>query len=173
MLGVSQQPVPEDSLLRSWQGGEHPERWLGTGDCFTVRVERPVTLAEFVAAFYTAPVFRLERWILKVMLKTASSDAEAAALAAGQRDTFAVWVLGTRTETQLLMCDRYGRTRSWFAVVPDGAGATTLRFGSAVARAPATAPGGERPGLLLGLLGRFHVRYSEVLLNAARRQLLR
>lgn len=173
VLGIAQEAVPADSLLRSWQGGAHPERWIGTGDCFSVHVKRPVSLAQFVAAFYTSPVFRLERWILKLLLKAPSTDADAQALAAGQRETFAVWVSGARTETQLLMCDRYGRTRSWFCVVPDGAQGTTLRFGSAVAKPPEGAAQNARPGLGFRLLGGFHVRYSEVLLNAARKRLER
>ena len=52
-------------------------------------------------------------------------------LADGFGTSFAIWRVGERTTTQLLMCDRYERTRSWFCVVPLGGGKTLLRFGSA------------------------------------------
>jgi hypothetical protein len=163
---IVQEALPEDALLKTYRGGVHPERWGAGGDCFSVTVAQAVSLAEFVFAFYTSPVFRIERWILRVFLGRPSSAAAARALADGAAATFAVWYVGQRTRDQLLMCDRYERTRSWFRVVPVGSGHTLLQFGSAVAargRANMTAQRGAGFRLLL----RFHVLYSKILLRAA------
>jgi len=75
--------VPEDALLKTYRGGVRPERWGKYGDCFSVVVDRTVSLADFVFAFYTSPVFRIERLILRALLGTRSSDSDARALADG------------------------------------------------------------------------------------------
>jgi hypothetical protein len=161
----------------------HPERWGNYGDCFSVSVERAASLADFVFAFYTSPLFRIERLILRVLAGAPAGDGDAHALAQGSATTFSIWYAGERTATQLLMCDRYERTRSWFRVVPLGGGRTLLQFGSAVAAAPATAAsGGEASAdaakvatssavfrLLLG----FHILYSQLLLSAAKAGVMR
>jgi hypothetical protein len=61
LLGVpiTQQPVPVESLRYTYRGGSRPERWVGQGDCFSVAVAQPVSLSDFVYAFYTSPVFRI------------------------------------------------------------------------------------------------------------------
>jgi hypothetical protein len=129
-----------------------------------------VTLQQFVVAFYTSWLFRLERALLRIFLAIPSSDADAYALARGTRNTFAAWYVGARTPTELLMCDRYERTRSWFCVGPDGDGGTELCFGSAVAgRRRANASFVMSPSFR-ALLG-FHVLYSQLLLQAAARSL--
>ena len=171
--GVVQQPVPEDALLKSFRGGRHPERWGHHGDCFVVAVEAPVTLSEFVLAFYTSPMFRLERMILRVLAGAPSTDEEARAVAEGSGTAFAIWSVGERTATQLLMCDRYEKTRSWFRVVPSEGAGTILLFGSAVAasrdRQTRTVSLGRGFRWLMG----FHVLYSRILVSAARRGVMR
>lgn len=126
MPTIAQCPVAEDSLLRTYRGGKHPERWGHYGDCFSVSVDRAVTLGKFVLTFYTSPVLRIERLILRVLAGAASTDGEARELAEGRLETLAVWTVGARMVDQLLMCDRYGKTRSWFRVVPLAAGGTVL-----------------------------------------------
>lgn len=171
MLRIAETPVPDDALLKTYRGGKHPERWGRYGDCFCAEVDRPVTLSQFVFAFYTSPVFRIERLILRAAVGAASSDEQARAAAEGRGDGFAVWTVGERTPTQLLMCDRYGKTRSWFRVVPRSSGGTLLQFGSAVAARPAQTDSVKRRhgfGVLLG----FHRLYSRVLLAAARRRVM-
>jgi len=122
-----------------------------------------VTLQQFVAAFYTSWLFRLERALLHVLLAIPSSDADA--LARGTRNTFAAWYVGARTPTELLMCDRYERTRSWFRVGPDGDGGPELCLGFAVAgRRRANGSFAMSPSFR-ALLG-FHVLYSQQLLQA-------
>jgi hypothetical protein len=168
MFSIVREAVPEDALLKTYRGGVHPERWGSYGDCFSVTVDRSANLADFVFAFYTSPLFRIERVVLRALVHAPSSDLEARRLADGSAATFAAWYVGERTATQLLMCDRYERTRSWFRVVPLAGGRTSLRFGSAVAAVgdPRTGAAALSGGFRL-LLG-FHVMYSQALLHSAK-----
>lgn len=171
MHSVIQEPLAADALLKTYRGGKHPERWGKYGDCFSVSINQRVSLGEFVFAFYTTPLFRTERAILRVFAASPSTDDDARQLLAGSQDTFAAWQLAARTDTQLLMSDRYGKTRSWFRVTPQDAGGTLLQFGSAVASVPGadeTARMSTGFHLLLG----FHRLYSRMLLRAALRRLL-
>lgn len=168
MFSIAQDRLADDALLKTYRGGVRPERWGKYGDCFSVTVDRAASLAEFVFAFYTSPVFRIERWLLRALMRAPSSESDARALADGSAASFAVWYVGERTATQLLMCDRYERTRSWFRVVPLEGGRTLLQFGSAIAAAHADRAGGRAPGGRFRLLLRFHVVYSQLLLHAAK-----
>ena len=168
---VLQETLAADALLKTYRGGKHPERWGNYGDCFSVSINQPVSLAEFVFAFYTTPLFRTERAILRVLAASPSTDDDVKQLLAGSRDTFAAWHLAARTETQLLMSDRFGKTRSWFRVTPLDSGGTLLQFGSAVA---AKRNGNGQTGMSTGfhlLLG-FHRLYSRMLLRSALRKLI-
>jgi hypothetical protein len=173
MFSITQDAVPADALLKTHPGGPRPERWRESGDCFAVSVDRVIPLAAFVFAFYTSRVFRIERLILGLLAGAPSTDAEARRLADGSGTSFAIWRVGERTATQLLMCDRYERTRSWFRVVPLKDGKTLLQFGSAVASNGGPRVAARARGTLFRLLSKFHVVYSQVLLNAARRGVLR
>jgi hypothetical protein len=174
MFSITQEAVPEDALLCTYRGGHRPERWGGSGDCFSVAVDRMTPLAEFVFAFYTSPVFRIERLILRLLAGAPSTDAEVRWLAEGSGTSFAIWRVGERTATQLLMCDRYERTRSWFGVVPLKDGKTLLQFGSAVASGSAhRKTAGAARGNLFQLLLKFHIVYSQILLHAAKRGVMR
>lgn len=166
MLSITRSPVDEDALIKTYRGGAHPERWGTYADCFSVAVDQPVDIGAFVGAFYTSPIFRIERWILRCLVAAPSTDAEAHAVADGSGSSFAVWRVAERSMTQLLMCDRYERTRSWFRVVPMSGGRTLLQFGSAVAADPSDAPATRGRGFRV-LLG-FHVAYSKLLLHAAK-----
>jgi hypothetical protein len=167
MFSIARQAVPDDALLKTYRGGVRPELWGAYGDCFAVSVDRAVSLTDFVFAFYTSPVFRIERMILHVFLKAPSTNGQARAVADGSRASFAVWYVGKRTATQLLMCDRYERTRSWFRVLPLDGGRTLLQFGSAIAAARTSQTAvwsiSKAPILL-----RFHVLYSQMLLHSAK-----
>jgi hypothetical protein len=163
--------VPADALLMTFNGGEHPGRWGRYADCFAVNAPGEVGLGDFVFAFYTSPLFGIERFLLRTLIQAPSSRADARAIAQGTADKFAAWYVGARTSSQLLMCDRYERTRSWFCVAPARGGGTRLRFGSAVAaRGNEGGEGAERPTAFNLLLG-FHVLYSQALLHAARKNL--
>ena len=152
---VESRPLPAASLHATYaQSGAYT-------DCFTADVREHTSLAEFVEAFYTSRVFRLERWILEWAVKKPSTDAEAQELAAGARDRYAAWTVEGRTSDQLLMCDYLGHTRSWFMVAPgidDEPAATRLHFGSVVVRVR------RFPyNVLIG----FHRLYSRILLRSA------
>lgn len=169
MFGIIRSAPPTNALLVSHRG-RHPERWGGYHDCFRICIRGRVTLQQFVLAFYTSWLFRLERALLRILLAIPSSDADAYALARGTHNTFAAWYVGARTPTELLMCDRYERTRSWFRVGPDGDGGTELCFGSAVAGRRRANGSFVMSRLFRALLG-FHVLYSQLLLQAAARSL--
>jgi hypothetical protein len=173
MFSVTQDVVPEDALLKTYRGGLRPESWRESGDCFSVAVDRLTDLADFVFAFYTSPVFRIERLILRLLAGASSTDSEARRLADGSGTSFAVWRVGERTATQLLMCDRYERTRSWFKVVPLDSRKTLLQFGSAVASRRGQPIESRSRSFFFGLLLRFHVMYSQILLYAAKRGVMR
>jgi hypothetical protein len=170
MFSITREPVPDDALLKTYRGAVRPERWGTYADCFAVDVDHDVSLSDFVFAFYTSRVFRLEGFILRVLLGVSASVADARALAGGSSDKFSAWYLGERTATQLLLCDRYERTRSWLGVTPLISGGTRLRFGSAVA-ARRDKTGVPSLGGGFHFLLWFHILYSQVLLHAAKRNL--
>src|SRR5882724_7325901 len=168
MFSIAREPVTDDALLKTFRGGKRSERWGKYGDCFSIPVDRVVSLADFVFAFYTSPVFRIERLLLRALVGAPSSDSDARALADGSAASFAVWYVGERTATQLLMCDRYERTRSWFRVVSLDGGRTLSQFGSAIAAPRADRAGDRALGGRFRLLLGFHVVYSQLLLHAAK-----
>jgi hypothetical protein len=131
-------------------------------DCYTTAVSRPASQAEFVEAFYTTAVFKLERLILKWLVSRPSTDHEAGQLGRGEVSSFAAWAVEARSENQVLL--RAGRTRSWLMVDPTG---TRLYFGSAI-----TPRQGRMGAAFTALLG-FHKIYSRVLLAAAASRLSR
>ena len=79
MFGIMRSAPPTNALLVTHRG-RHPERWGGYHDCFRICVRGRVTLQQFVVAFYTSRLFRLERALLRVFLAIPSSDADAYAL---------------------------------------------------------------------------------------------
>ena len=56
-MSIRAEPVPEGALLARY-------RDLGYTDCFTTEVACRVQLGDFIQAFYTTPLFRLERFVL-------------------------------------------------------------------------------------------------------------
>lgn len=169
MSGITPCSAPPVAVLRKYEDGH------SFTDSYCADVDGAIPLAAFVEAFYTTPLFKLERFILRWVVNRPSTDEQAGALAAGTLDKFAAWHVESRTETQLLM--NAGRTRSWFMVEPithpAGGAATRLYFGSAVV-AKASAPGAT-PGLgfLFSALLGFHTLYSRALLRAAKSRLAR
>ena len=142
-------------------------------DCFQCEFPAPVTQAKFIEAFYTTWLFGIERQLLG-LIKRPSSDLQAQQLASGQIDTFAAWRVEARTDTQLLLADFSGQTRSWLMVEPiaNSGAQTRLYFGSAVV--PRAAPDGQAQlGFAFKALLGFHKLYSRALLAAARRRLSR
>lgn len=155
-------PLPAGALLH---------RHAATGaytDCYGVELPGQFTLTDFVAAFYTSPVFKVERWLLSRLPRFRASDHEALQLARGEVSAFSAWTVEAREPHQLLLAA--GRTRSWLMVSQSLArpGATAFHFGSAVL--PRRRGGmGWQFSALLG----FHKLYSRLLLQSALAQMAR
>lgn len=160
-------PLPEAALLSRYANG------ITYTDCFRTDIPRAVSHAEYIEAFYTGAVFKLERLILRIAVARPSTDAQARELAQGTRESFSAWTVEARAPDQLLMCDMHERTRSWLmtARTDDGQG-TRLYFGSAVVPVPDQS-GEPHLGFPFSALLGFHKLYSRILLGAARSRLAR
>lgn len=159
--------LPADALL---------QRYAVAGtyvDCFSTTVPMVVTLADVVQAFYTTPVFKLERAILARVVAKPSTDAQVNQLAHAGIDAFAAWRVEDRNVRELLLCDFRAHTRSWLMAVPsaDDAASTRLLFGSAIVPTQ-QADGTQAIGFEYRALLGFHTLYSKILLDAARRRLV-
>lgn len=151
--------LPAGSFLESYRdAGAHT-------DCYTTVVGGQVPLQDYVEAFYTTPLFKTERLILRYVVRKPSTDDDVKRLVSGAASTFAAWTVERRANDQLLMCDYVERTRSWFMVAPEPAAqpSTRLFFGSAVV--PRARQG--MPAPFKALLW-FHHVYSIMLLRSAR-----
>lgn len=166
MASVHPCKLPAGALLESYA---HSGAYT---DSYVVELPRIVQQAEFVEAFYTSPVFKIERWLLALFISRPSTDAEAHQLAVGGVSTFAAWSVEQRNATQLLLAA--GSTRSWLMASPTGSkkSATNLYFGSAVLPNRSTDSGAPRMGWQFKVLLGFHKAYSRVLLAAASRKLV-
>ena len=71
--------LPAHALLGKYRGGG------SYADCYFTEVSRKVSQAEYVEAFYTTAVFKLERLLLALFVARPSSDAHAQELACGRR----------------------------------------------------------------------------------------
>lgn len=143
-------------------------------DCYVTDIASTTTHVQYVIAFYTTLIFKLERLILKLAVSRPSTDAQAGQLATGSLDEFAAWHVEDRCENQLLLCDFKGRTRSWLMVVPIIEGShvhTRLYFGSAVVPVVNPKTGKSSLGFVYRALLGFHKLYSVVLLYAAKSRL--
>ena len=160
--------LPVGSLLASYRdAGAYT-------DCYAADLPGQVSQADYIEAFYTTWVFKLERWLLALFVSKPSTDLQAQALAAAQTDAFAAWSVEGRTDNQLLMCDFQRRTRSWLMSVPgDGAAGTRLFFGSAVVPVTHSRSGRSKMGFVFRALLGFHRIYSRILLGAAMSRLRR
>ncbi len=154
-------PVPGDALLHAYV-----DRAGTYTDCFEVMHPGAVDLNDFIAAFYATWLFRLERFVLTLTQRRRITDADVKALATGAADRFAVWTVEARTESQVLLCDASGHTRSYLAVAPKEGGVTRLIFGSAVV----ARPDGSLPTWVRVLMP-LHRLYSKALLRLAERRM--
>jgi hypothetical protein len=162
--------LPDDALLRRYQdSGDFT-------DCYVVDIASDISQADYVSAFYTTWLFRIERLILRIALNRPSSDADVQRLAAGESQSFAAWSVEARSGSQLLLCDMHGRTRSWLmslpAASPEGP-MTRLYFGSAVVSRSNPDTGRASMGWIFRALLGFHALYSRLLLRAAASRLTR
>ncbi len=168
MLSIKTCPLPDHALLNTYkQNGAYT-------DCYTTEISGAVTHSQYVQAFYSTAIFRLERLILKWAVSKPSSDAQVALLADGETNIFAAWSVEGRSENQLLMCDFKNRTRSWLMIEPiesENGSKTRLYFGSAVVPMKKSKTGKPSLGLIFDALHGFHLLYSVALLFSAKSRL--
>ena len=168
MLSIERCAVPANTLLAKYSTN-------GTyTDCYTTEIPGRISFPEFVFAFYTTLIFKLERLILKWMVSKPSTDAQARQLAESGIEKFAAWDVESRSENEILMCDFRGRTRSWLMVAPASGASTAsgarthLYFGSAVVPIRNSKTGELSLGLGFQALLGFHKVYSVLLLYFAK-----
>ncbi len=157
--------VPQDSLLSRYQADE------GFADCYVTEVPGAISQAAYIEAFYTSPLFKVERTILKYCVSKPATDADARQLAAGVSKRFSAWNVEGQSKSELLLADFSGRTRSWLMTSPaDEPGqspSTRLYFGSAVVPHQRTGSRKADMGWPFNALLGFHRLYSRLLLRAA------
>lgn len=176
MFSIKPCSQPSNSLLANYQkNGAYT-------DCYQTEISAEITQSQFIQAFYSTAIFKLERLLLKYLVSKPSSDNQLNLLCEGKTETFSAWTVEEKCQDQLLMCDYLKRTRSWLMVeainTVEGQ-KTRLYFGSAVVPRKHSHTGETSPksGLLTGLSPRillgFHKLYSRVLLYCARSRLIK
>ena len=157
--------LPESALLSRYrESGAYT-------DCYFVDIDRVVSQADYIRAFYMTLPFRIERLILKWAISKPSTDEEANLLAEAKIDRFAAWYVEERRDDQVLLSDFRDRTRSWLMTAAS-VDSTRLYFGSAVVPDVNVETNERRRAKRFSLLLAFHKLYSRVLLSAARRRLM-
>lgn len=157
--------IPANSLLLGYGGAN------GYADCYVAEVPGSVTQTEFIEAFYTSPLFKVERTILEYLASRPATDADAKRLAAGGAVSFSAWRVERQSASELLLADFTGRTRSWLMATPTaGSVSTLLYFGSAVVPRQSRSAGKQSMGGVFQALLGFHRLYSRLLLAAASRR---
>ena len=174
MLSIKSCPLPDSALLAKYQkSGAYT-------DCYQTEIPAKITQSHYISAFYSTPVFKLERIILKYLLSKPSSADQLQLLAQGRTDSFAAWTVEDKCQNQLLMCDYRQRTRSWLMIEDigrDTAPKTRLYFGSAVVplKETHTRSSASRQKIFTWLSSRallgFHKAYSVLLLHCAKLRL--
>lgn len=168
MANIRPQALPAQSLL-------NPSAANGYADCFVAEVPGSITHAQYVEAFYTTWLFKLERFILRVLLAKPSTDEQARELALGNREKFAAWSVEARAPEQLLVRDYQGKTCSWLMVEPgfkNNAPVTRLYFGTGIVPYIDRRTGERKLTFFFRALMPFHQVYARALLSAARSRLL-
>lgn len=164
MKQVFETPLPDGALIT--QQSQNPGYFT---DCYSVEVAVSVDLPALIKAFYTTPLFRLERLVLNLTAKGKMCDADVVALSLAKSDRMSVWRVEARCDTEILL--NAGRTKSWLMTVPKGSG-TQLYFGSVVVPEPPKKEGGAyRLGPVFDSLLSAHGVYSRLLLGSTARRL--
>ena len=170
MFSIESCQLPDNALLKTYQ---HTGAYT---DCYCTEISTKVTHSQYVQAFYTTSVFKLERSILKWLVSKPSSDAQVILLAESETETFAAWDVENRCDDQLLLCDYQKRTRSWLMIkhiTSENDIHTLLYFGSAVVPRKNIKTAKFSFGLVFHALSWFHKMYSVVLLLSAKSRLKR
>ncbi|MEM9969681.1 MAG: hypothetical protein AAF762_01095 [Pseudomonadota bacterium] len=153
-MHVERREVPAASLISPYVDGSN------FVDAYFVA--RPgVALPNYVDRFFTTPIFRLERSILRLTGGVPSEDQQVAALASGTGEVMASWRVEARSDDELLLVVPGTPIRTWLAVDDRG-----IWFGSVIV----AGPDGNIPFMIRALIP-FHALYSRVLLWAAARRM--
>lgn len=160
----------EGSLLAYYENVTAEQAVSDYCDCYSTLIDKKVDLQEFVYAFYTSRIFRIERKILATVLSIPTTDEYAKQLSLGNTDSFSAWTVETRLDDEIPLREPRSRTASWFTVRQDVActgDRTELIFGSVVLL------NDDRKGLgaLFNSLSSFHTYYSCALLRSANKRL--
>jgi hypothetical protein len=156
--------LPQKALL-----GKYKQQGAYT-DCYSVKIPRSISHSEYIEAFYTTPLFKVERFILATLVSRPSTDLQAKQLANGAVEKFAAWRVEGKADNQLLLCDFLGHTRSWLMVDADEKShpvSTRLYFGSSVVPKVNANTGKVSYGFGFHVLKGFHRLYSKALLRSA------
>ena len=165
MFSIEKCAVPVNTML---------DKYLMNGayaDCYMTEISGPISFSEFIFSFYTTPLFKIERLILKLTVSKPSTDDQTRQLADSKINKFAAWHVENRSENEMLMCDFLGRTQSWFKVTPVSETRTQLYFGSAISSSQNPKTGKLSLGFGYKALLGFHQIYSMLLLYSARSSL--
>jgi hypothetical protein len=153
-------------MLRKYKDG------AGFVDCYVIEVPGLITQVNFIEAFYTSPLFKIERTILKYAVAKPATDVDVKQLAQGKLSKFSAWRVESQSASELLLADYTGSTRSWLMAVAapnnvNAAQSTLLYFGSAVLARKRNSDGQLSMGWIFRSLLGFHRIYSRLLLKAA------
>lgn len=163
MIDIRTGKLPDEALLK------HYEQQEAYTDCYYMDLPRHISQSEYVEAFYTSALFKVERAILGLVAARPSTDGQARQLANEETATFSAWDVEGRTANQLLLRDHLGRTRSWLMSVAtdgDNGPGTRLYFGSAVVPKSISADGRKSFGFGFHALSGFHRLYSRALMRS-------
>jgi len=144
-------------------------------DCYYIDIPKEVTLEQYIQAFYTTFLFKVERSVLSLVTFTLAKDSEAVDLSLGKTERYSIWTVEKRKSDQILLCEFTENTRSWLSVKVikvEGVITTRLYFGSVVIPKSVSENGEGNFGFIFHLLGKFHKVYSKSLLNAAYKKLI-
>ena len=166
--------APEGALIRRYTTNPG-----GYSDRFYVDIPADVTLSDYILAFFSTPIFRMERLILNLVPSGRSNEQCVLDLASGTGDKMAGWKTEKRDENQLLLAVGDGPIRTWLMVQGTQSSETTptkttrLYFGSAVLPTSMTKDGHPKLAIVFKLFSGLHIFYSRLLLWWAARDLRR
>jgi hypothetical protein len=158
---IQHEKLPQDALLNKYNKSNTD----AYTDCFSINLDRRAKLSEYIIAFYTSRLFKMERLILGLIGKT-STDEDVLKLAHGESSTFAAWQVEDKNNEQILLCDYRGKTRSWLMVQELDNHSCKLLFGSAVVFNKKPSKRNIRTWNF-SILSHLHVIYSKALLSSA------
>src|ERR671924_2078513 len=104
MFSIETNQIPANTMLKQYSGNG------AYVDCYSTEITGQVSFGDYIIAFYTTPLFRLERFILTWAVSKPSTDKQVRQLADGEVEQFAAWQVEGRSENEMLLCDLVGRT---------------------------------------------------------------